>query len=1044
MTLLGFPLCVFFLLWVQAGCASTSGDAAALLELLKGLKVRDGGCVATTWVGERGGACPSSFCGVSCIDDAVVALDLSGQGLQGSILPNSVAALHSLTSLNLSNNLLSGELPDDLGNLSNLKYLDLSRNRFTGPIPSSLSGLRSLLHLNISSNELLGSMPLELSSLNSLLSLDLHNNQLSGELDPALLALSSLATIDLSSNTFSGFIPWQPNDTLPLLKIVEHVNLSHNQLTGPLAPAKFASVFAEKLKVLDMSYNQLSGNLPDFEFVIALVVLRLSNNFFTGAVPPTLLSATLSLLEELDLSHNNLTGEVSRVSSTSLKVVDLSFNALSGTLPQKLGSCSVVDLSHNNLNGDLSVSQYWSDMLEVLDISFNRVTGKLVDDVFGFVRLRILNFSHNELSGPISSRYGLLPKLSAIDLSFNQLSGTVPAAFFNSSTISTLVLSNNLLLGSLSLPNDPSIGSPVYASQIVVMDLSNNKLNGTISDEIKAFKMLRKLDLSNNTLSGNIPYALCNLTRLQILDLSSNLLSGSIPVALSNSLDVLRLANNNLSGQIPENLEKFPNASFFPGNKGLSALWPLSTSRATPFSSSFHQHKRSIGLAVKAGLIGGCLAGAALIMVVGLLVYYRRTVTPQNYANSREKGFDNKTKSTKDIAHGHKMWSPCAAYFAHHHTNNIPSSVSNSDDLLLNRPAPDLENPSKLRGAVEFSSASGRRKSSPTQNEPRIAEEFHSSPVVLKVQSPDKLAGDLHFLDKSLQFTGEELSRAPAEVLGRSSHGTSYKATLDNGHVLTVKWLREGLAKSKREFAREANKFAKVRHPNLIPLRGYYWGPREHEKLILSDFVSTRSLAGHLADKTGQRFTPLSWEQRLVIAVDIARGLAYLHDERHLPHGNLKATNVLIDEATSSARLADYGLHQLMTSEGTANQILNAGALGYRAPELASMKKPKPSFKGDIYAFGVLMLELLTGQGAGDIISGQSGAVDLTDWVKMLASEVRAFDCFDPMLVGVGRAQEPPTGVEEMLALALKCISQQPTERPAVRLIYEELAAITV
>lgn len=199
-----------------------------------------------------------------------------------------------------------------------------------------------------------------------------------------------------------------------------------------------------------------------------------------------------------------------------------------------------------------------------------------------------------------------------------------------------------------------------------------------------------------------------------------------------------------------------------------------------------------------------------------------------------------------------------------------------------------------------------------------------------------------------------------------------------------------------------------------------------------------------VADKTGQRFTPLSWQQRVCIAVDIARGLAYLHDERHLPHGNLKATNVLIDGATSSARLADYGLHQLMTGEGTANQILNAGALGYRAPELATMKKPKPTFKGDIFAFGVLMLELLTGQGAGDIISGQSGAVDLTDWVKMLASEVRAFDCFDPMLVGAGRAQEPPTGVEEMLALALKCISQQPSERPAIRAIYEELAGITV
>lgn len=1059
MTLLGV---LFFFFWMLGG---TSGDdATALLELLKGMKAR-GGCVGLTWRSGAvaPGACPSAFCGVSCRGGAVVRLDLSGQGLEGSIPANSVSRLRMLASLDFSNNLLSGELPEDLGNLSNLQRLDLSHNQLTGSIPSSLSGLHSLLDLNLSSNSLNGSIPSDLSHLNALMSLDLHNNQLGGEIDPALLALSSLTTIDLSSNKLSGFIPWQPNDTLPLLRIVEHVNLSNNQLTGPLAPAKFSSVFAEKLKVLDMSDNQLSGNLPDFEFVIALVTLRLRNNFFTGAVPPTLLSATLSLLEELDLSNNNLSGEVTRILSSSLKILNLSSNALSGTLPQKLGSCSVVDLSHNNLNGDLSLLQYWTDLLEVLDLSFNRLTGELVDDVSRFVRLRDLNFSHNELYGPIPSNYGFLPKLSAVDLSFNQLNGTVPGSFFNSSTLSYLFLSSNQLLGSLPLQHTLSFTSvpkefPIQLSQIVVMDLSNNKLDGTISDGINRFQKLKELDLRNNWLSGHIPFALCNLTMLQILDLSSNLLSGSIPEALSNTLVGLQLSNNNLSGEIPENLRKFPNSSFFPGNEGLFSPWPLLTSAGAPLMSSFTAHKRSLGTAVKAGLIGGCSAGFVLLFMVGLLVYYKRIAKPQDYGIGREDEFGTRS-STKDIVKGNKMWSPCAAYFTFpdHHASNIPSGMSFSADLLLDRPSEndpkckggswgrtqEVENSSKVRGMIELPASTVRQKLSPMHYEPsRMAEEFLSSPVVLKVRSPDKLAGDLHFLDKSLLFTAEELSRAPAEVLGRSSHGTSYKATLDNGHVLTVKWLREGLAKSKKEFAREANKFAKVRHPNLIPLRGYYWGPREHEKLILSDFVSTGSLAAHLSDRTGQRYAPLSWQQRLVIAVDIARGLLYLHDERHLPHGNLKATNVLIDGPSFSGRLADYSLHQLMTCEGTANQILNAGALGYRAPELATMKKAKPSLKGDIYAFGVLMLELLTGQGAGDIISGQSGAVDLTDWVRLLASEVRTFDCFDPVLVGGGRGHELPTGIEEMLALALKCISQQPTERPTIHSVYEELAAI--
>jgi serine/threonine protein kinase len=119
----------------------------------------------------------------------------------------------------------------------------------------------------------------------------------------------------------------------------------------------------------------------------------------------------------------------------------------------------------------------------------------------------------------------------------------------------------------------------------------------------------------------------------------------------------------------------------------------------------------------------------------------------------------------------------------------------------------------------------------------------------LDVGSPDRLVGELYFLDDTITMTPEELSRAPAEVLGRSSHGTSYRATLDNGVFITVKWLREGVAKQRKEFAKEAKKFTNIRHPNVVGLRGYYWGPTQHEKLILSDYISPGSLASFLYGK---------------------------------------------------------------------------------------------------------------------------------------------------------------------------------------------------
>ena len=189
----------------------------------------------------------------------------------------------------------------------------------------------------------------------------------------------------------------------------------------------------------------------------------------------------------------------------------------------------------------------------------------------------------------------------------------------------------------------------------------------------------------------------------------------------------------------------------------------------------------------------------------------------------------------------------------------------------------------------------------------------------------------------------------------------------------------------------------------------------------------------------------LSWEQRLTISADIARGLRYLHDERHEPHGNLKASNVLIYVDGSNnliARLSDYGLHSLMSKQRLIpSQNVNVNALGYLAPELSSI--PKPTFAVDIYALGVLMLELWTGKCASDIVSGECGVVDLVDWVKSLVSQRRALDCFDQSLLlnhlrdGLIR----PKGMDEMLALALRCVSSHSSARPLIASIYEQISS---
>ncbi|MQM19197.1 hypothetical protein Taro_052194 [Colocasia esculenta] len=196
-----------------------------------------------------------------------------------------------------------------------------------------------------------------------------------------------------------------------------------------------------------------------------------------------------------------------------------------------------------------------------------------------------------------------------------------------------------------------------------------------------------------------------------------------------------------------------------------------------------------------------------------------------------------------------------------------------------------------------------------------------------------------------------------------------------------------------------------------------------------------------MAECTPRRHCPLSFSQRMKITVDIARCLCHLHHERGLPHGNLKPANILLTGPDLTAKLTDYCLHRLMTPSGSAEQMLNMGALGYGAPELTTASKPSPSFKADVYAFGVIVMELLTRRSAGDIISGQSGAVDLTDWVRMHVREGRGTECFDRDITG--SEEEAPKAMEELLAVSLRCILPA-NERPNIRTVFEDLSSIEV
>lgn len=559
---------------------------------------------------------------------------------------------------------------------------------------------------------------------------------------------------------------------------------------------------------------------------------------------------------------------IPEINSTTLSTLNLSSNHLSGSLPSLPKTCTMVDLSSNMISSDISTVQNWQAPLEFLDLSSNNLSGTFPNLSSQFESLITLKLRHNSLKGVLPSLSGSYQKLSAVDLSLNEFHGTIPTGFFMS-TLTCLNLSGNQLTGPIPLQSShvSELLAMPSSQQMESLDLSGNSLSGPLPAEIGNMGRLKLLSLARNGLSGQLPGELSKLTYLEYLDLSSNKFSGEIPANLPSSLVVFNVSRNELSGKVPKNLQRFPISSFQPGNPSLALgkHAPSPNSTGNQYSNKHRSSKGSIRVAIIVASVG------AVVMILFVLLAYHRAQLKEFHGRS---GFGGQSSGRDVKLEG---FARPSLFKFHSSGHPPPTSLSFSNDHLLTSTSRSLsgqaefiteiaENIAPEGGAVTSSSTvpnlidiqpttSGRKSSSgsPLSSSPRLIE-VYEQPVRLDVYSPDRLAGELFFLDPSLAFTAEELSRAPAEVLGRSSHGTLYKATLDSGHLLTVKWLRVGLVKHKKEFAKEVKKIGSMRHPNIVSLRAYYWGPREQERLLLADYIQGDSLALHLYGKSICRF----------------------------------------------------------------------------------------------------------------------------------------------------------------------------------------------
>ncbi|KAK9284545.1 hypothetical protein L1049_023720 [Liquidambar formosana] len=751
------------------------------------------------------------------------------------------------------------------------------------------------------------------------------------------------------------------------------------------------------------------------------------------------------------------------------------FLLLVGSLGLSTDGILLLSFKYSILSDPLSVLSSWNDWDET-PCSWNGVACAAPGELDSWSRVTGLTLPNSQLLGSIPADLSMIQHLRNLDLSNNSLNGSLPFSLFNASELRFLDLSNNVVSGGL----PETFGG---LKSLEFLNLSDNALAGRVPENLTTLSNLTVVSLKNNYFSGGIP---SGFVSVQVLDLSSNLINGSLPFDFGGgSLRYLNISYNRLSGKIPQEFaEKIPenatidfsynnlsgkipeNSVFFnqqtksfSGNpdlcgKPLRNPCPIPSTLANPpngtdttsppaiaaipktlnptpeanppgTASQSQQQGKSSGLrpATIIGIVIGDLAGIGILALVFLYVYQlkkkKNNVTNKGSAenNQASAAKDDWSSSSSSESRGITAWSCLRKRGDEEETSETTGSDSEED-----------ENNQKGR------------------NDQRQQEHNKQG------------GGALVTVDGEKELELETLLKASAYILGATGSSIMYKAVLEDGTALAVRRIGESGVERFRDFQNQVRVIAKLVHPNLVRIRGFYWGV--DEKLVIYDFVPNGSLANARYRKASSSPCHLPWEVRLKIAKGVARGLTYLHEKKHV-HGNLKPSNILLG-SDMEPKVGDFGLERLVSGESgykAGSSARNFGskrstasrdsfqdlAVGpspspspssmgcspYHAPE--SLRSLKPNTKWDVYAFGVLLLELLTGkvmvldefgQGTGLV------AEDKNRVLRMADAAIRA------------DVEGKEDALLSCFKLGFNCVSPAPQKRPPMKEVLQALEKI--
>ncbi|KAL6845644.1 hypothetical protein ACP4OV_025139 [Aristida adscensionis] len=961
----------------NAGLHGSVADVAALAAACGGLRTLN-------LSGDAVGAAKAAGAGGSGFGAGLDTLDLSDNKISSDADLRWMvdAGLGAVRRLDLAGNKISGGLPE-FTNCSGLQYLDLSGNLITGEVAGgSLSDCRGLRMLNLSGNHLVGAFP------------------------PDVVSLTSLTALNLSSNNFSGELP---ADAFTGLQQLQVLALSFNHFNGSI-PASVAAL--PELDVLDLSSNTFSGTIPSSLCQgpnSGLRMLYLQNNYLTGAIPESISNCTN--LESLDLSLNNINGSLpaSLGELGNLRDLILWQNELEGEIPASLSSMHKLEhliLDYNGLTGAIPPELAKCKQLNWISLASNLLSGPIPSWLGQLSNLAILKLSNNSFSGPIPPELGDCQSLVWLDLNSNQLNGSIPAELAKQSG----KMNVGLVIGRpyVYLRNDElssecrGKGSLLEFTSIRSEDLSrmpSKKLcnftrmyMGSTEYTFNKNGSMIFLDLSFNQLDSEIPKELGNMYYLMIMNLGHNLLSGVIPSELAGAkkLAVLDLSHNKLEGPIPNSFSSLSLSEINLSNNLLNGTIPELGSLATFPKSQYENNS---------GLCGFPL--------------------PACEHNAGPSASDDRQSKRRQAS--------------------LAGSVAMGLLFAL----------FCIFGLVIIAIESKKRKQkneeASSSRDIYIDSRSHSGTMNSnwRLSGTNALSINLAAFEKPLQkLTLGDLVEATNgfhndSLIGSGGFGDVYKAQLKDGRVVAIKKLIHVSGQGDREFTAEMETIGKIKHRNLVPLLGYC--KVGEERLLVYDYMKFGSLEDVLHDrkKTGIK---LNWEARRKIAVGAARGLAFLHHNciPHIIHRDMKSSNVLIDEGLD-ARVSDFGMARMMSVVDTHLSVSTlAGTPGYVPPEY--YQSFRCTTKGDVYSYGVVLLELLTGKPPTDSTDfGEDN--NLVGWVKQ-HSKLKILDVFDPELL----KEDPTLELEllEHLKIACACLDDRPSKRPTmlkVMAMFKEIQA---